>query len=427
MKKTAFFAAFACLLFSSCLKDGFNDFDALNHPMSFHGVVNPTLGVPIGEGSATIYDMLHMVQLSTATMEVGSDSILTITYDTTMSFHIDMDNSKKKHHRGTKSDIVYVSSNNIEGSVAVDLFDNITILNDADLEVDSLLVYLQAYVKASAEDSAHTLNAIQNYHVQVYYDQLSISIVGQDNNLYNVMALDDSIPITDIIHGSNIVLFNNTDISNMINKRPKEIRYSARMNIAFEAAFFSTLGISEEQFVADSIGVQAVDIDADLLARFPVSAYINNLQYQTDIEFSPSIHLNDLMIDSSMIYLECENGIPLSLLIHAQFVDNNDQLLCDVLNTTVEGATVGLVNNHYIAVNQTTSILQIPVTETVFESLLNTSKIRLTAGLNTSDTSLHRRVAIRANDQLKLRVYAKLKPSYTLDFDLGGNTEGGDK
>ncbi len=430
MKKTAFIAAFACLLFSSCLKDGFNDFDALRHPMTFYGTVNPTLGVPIGEGSATIYDMLHMVQLSMASMEVGQDSIMTITYDTSMSFHIDMENSKKPHP-GSKDDIVYVSSNTIQGFVNVDLFDNITFLEGANLEVDSLLVYLSAYVKGNSDDSLQTLTAIQNYHVQVYYDQLSISILGQDNHIYNVVSIDDSIPITDLIRGSDIVLFNNTDISNVINKRPKEIRYSARMNIAFEAAFFATLGVTEDEFVADSIGIKQVDIDADLSARFPISAYIENLQYQTDIDFTHSVHLDDLVIDSSMLFLECTNGIPLSLNVRAQFVDNNDQVLCEVLNSTVDGAEIGLVNNRYIAVNPSSSVLQIPITQPVFESMLNTSKLRITATLNTSEASTHHKVAIRANDRLFLRVYAKLKPSYTLDFDLSNgdnnNSEGGNK
>ena len=64
MKKGIFFVVLASLFMTSCLKDGFNDFDALQHPMYFHGTVNPTLGVPIGTGSANIYDMLKMVKLA---------------------------------------------------------------------------------------------------------------------------------------------------------------------------------------------------------------------------------------------------------------------------------------------------------------------------------------------------------------------------
>lgn len=436
MKKTLFLIALASLLTTSCLKDGLNDFEALRHEMNISGMVSPTLGVPIGTGSATIFDMLKMVQISYAKLEIDDRGILTIAYDTTTSFHVDLNNSKKGS--GTKDgDIVHVARNEINGSVAIDLFDNLTILDEADIEVDSLLVKLDAFVKAQAD--ANALQAMQDYHVHVYYDQLTISVLGHDNVLYPIYpgANDpqDSIPIENLIAGQNIRLFNNTDISLAINKRPKEIRYSARMNIAFEAAFFGT-GMSENQFVADSIGVQAVDIDANIKVLFPVSAYLNNLQYQTDINFTPSFHLNDLVIDSSMLYLDCQNGIPLSLLIRAQFVDENDQVLCDVFDpaqTEVAGADVALnpTTNLYTSTGPKETLIQIPVTKTVFDNLLNTSKIRITAGLNTSPTGnpTRNRVSIQSNDILQLRVWAKLHPTYELNYDLNSNNgeEGGEQ
>ena len=237
----------------------------------------------------------------------------------------------------------------------------------------------------------------------------------------------DSIPIENLIAGQYITLFNNTDISAAINHRPKEIHYGARMNIAFEAAFFAST-ISENDFVADSIGVTAIDMNGDIKVRFPVSAYIDNLRYQTDINFEPSFRLDDLIIDSSMIYLDCQNGIPMSLLVSAQFVDANDVVMCDILNptvTVVEGAEVALnpATNLYTATTPKQTLVQVPITKPVFEALLNTKKIRLMAGLNTSPTGdpVRNRVSIQGNDKLNLRVWAKLKPEYTLDIDLGGN------
>lgn len=436
MKKSAFLIMFASLLMTSCLKDGFNDFDALRHDLAINGTVSPTLGVPIGSGSATIFDMLKMVQISYATMEVDSRGIISLAYDTTASFNIDLTSSKGGNSKD--ADIVHIARNNIEGSVSIDLFDNIDFLNESDIEVDSLLVNIKAFVKANADPSA--VQALQDYHVHVYYDQLTISVLGQDNNLYPVYPgvndTHDSIPIEQLITGENITIFNNTDISNAINKRPKEIRYSARMNIAFEAAFFST-GMSENQFVADSIGVQSVDIDADIKVRFPISAYFNNLQYQTDINFAPSFHLDDLVIDSSMLYIDCQNGLPLSLLLRVQFVDGNDQVLCDVLDpvqTEVAGADVALnpTTNLYTSTGQKQTLIQIPVTKQVFENLLETQKIRLFAELNTSSTNdpIRNRVSIQADDRLSVRVWAKLKPTYNLNFDLGNtdnNSEGGEQ
>ena len=438
MKKTTLLIVLASLLATSCLKDGFKDFDALQHGMTFHGTVNPVLGVPIGTGSVTIYDMLQMVQISYATMEVDSRGIITITYDTAASWFIDLQSAKKEKavNKGATKDptIVHVARNSIEGSVAIDLFENLTFLDTVDIEIDSLLVYLKAYIKADADDSA--IHAMENYHVHVYYDQLYIDVLGQDNSLHRVYPgpndSQDSIPIDSLIAGQYLTFFNNTDISEAINHRPKEIRYGARMNIAFEAAFFA-MNLSENEFVADSIGVRGVNISGNVKVRFPVSAYLNNLRYNTDIAFTPSFRLGDLKIDSSMLYIDCQNGIPLSLLVRAQFVDVNDQVLCDILDpveTVVEGANVELNpnTNLYTSVAPKETLIQIPITQTVFDALLQTRKIRIGAGLNTSPTgnALRKRVSIQATDKLDLRVWAKLHPTYDIDFDLGGSGNGSD-
>lgn len=431
MKKTAFLFVLASLMMTSCLKDGFNDFEALQHGMAINGTVSPTLGVPIGIGSATIYDMLKMVQISSASMEVDDRGIITIAYDTVASWHLDLESEKGS--RAKDADIVHIARNQISGSVAIDLFDNLHILDDAAIEVDSLLVYVKTYVKAEANSNA--MQAMQDYHVHVYYDQLNLSVVGQDNVVYPVYpdatTSADSISIDQLIAGQYVTIFNNTDISNAINKRPKELRYSARMNIAFEAAFFSAT-MSENEFVADSIGVKSVDIDGDIKVRFPVSAYLNDLSYQTDINFTPSFHLDDLVIDSSMLYMECQNGIPMSLLIRAQFVDGNDQVLCDILDpvqTEVAGADVELnpTTNLYTSVGAKQTLIQIPITKEVFDNLLETKKIRINVKLNTTPTGNpdRKRVSIQADDKLQLRVWAKLRPNYELNYEIGGNNEEG--
>jgi hypothetical protein len=432
MKKPLLLALLAGALFTSCLKDGFNDFDALKHPMTFQGTVSPTLGVPIGMGSATLYDMLQMVQLSDAKMEVGANGIITILYDTTAFWNIQLDNNKKTPKSGAKDGtIVHVARNTTQGSIAIDLFNNIGALNDAELEVDSLKVYFKTHLLAHAREGA--VDSMAKYHVHVYYDQLTLYVVGKDNTVQQVLAINDSIPIDSLLAGQDVILFNDEDISGAVNMRPKELRYSARMNIAFEAAFFASAGISENQFVADSIGITSVDVTGDIKVRFPISAYINDLNYDAQIDFSPSFQLGQLSIDTSMIYLECNNSIPLSLLLRAQLLDSTDAPLCDLLDpilTEVAGADVAInpVTNLYSSVGPNRTLVQIPVTAPVFDALLKTKKIQLTATLNTTTTGdpIRNRVAVQASDKLDLRVWAKLTPSYNLDIDINtGNTEGG--
>ena len=429
MKKTVLLILLASTLLTSCLKDGFNDFEALKHPLVVQGTVHPTLGVPIANGSATIFDMLQMVQISEASMVVGSNGIITVVYDTAASFQIDLEGTKKgfsKRMPGAKSDtIVHVARNSIDGVVAIDLFDNIEFLDNAELEVDSLKVNLGAFISAQTRDSA--LEALQRFHVHVYYDQLYIDVVGKDGNIYHVVQLQDSIPIDSLIIGQYIKLFDNTDISEAINHRPVELRYGARMNIAFEAAFFGT-NMSENQFVADSIGVTMVNIDADVDVQFPISAYISDLSYETDILFEPSFRLGDLVIDSSMIFIDCQNEIPLGFKIRLQFVDGSNNILCDVLSPSVvevAGAEVALnpATNLYTSSNASETLVQIPVTKSVFDNLLKTKKIRMKAELNTSDTGnpLRKRVSIQADDKLNVRLWAKIDPMYDLNISIGGS------
>lgn len=419
MRRKAFMVVFVSLLMTSCLKDGFNDFEALKHPMSFQGIVNPSLAVPVASGSATIYDILNMVQVSYAKMEVNDQGVITLSYDTSASWHIPFNNSKPGYSAPKNSNIVHVVTNQINGSVAIDIFDNIEFLDNAQLEVDSLKVNLNAFITAQANEN--TLQAIETYHVHVYYDSLYLSVIGKDNLPYNIVVINDSIPIDSLIHGQNIKLFDNTDISDAINRRPKEIKYGARMNIAFEAAFFAS-NITENDFIADSIGVTSVDIDADVKVEFPISAYINNLSYQTDINFEPSFHLGDLVIDSSYLFLTLDNGIPLSLDVNAKFINEAGDST-EILNTTVGGAPV-TNTAPYVSNGKTTTLDTIVVTKEVFDALLETKKIRVKAGLNTTDNDLQKRVSIKADDKLEIKLSALLRPSYNMNFDLGNGQEG---
>ncbi len=420
MKRKALLFVFASILMTSCLKDGFNDFEALKHPMVFQGNVSPSLAVPVASGSVTIYDILNMVQISYARMEVNEDGIVTIAYDTSSTWHINFNNSKKGHSSPKSSDIVHTARNRINGSVAIDLFKNIEFLENADIEVDSLKLNIDAFIKAQANQEA--IQALETYHVHVYYDSLHISVVGKDNNVYDVALLTDSIPIDSLINGQNIKLFDNADISNAINKRPIEIRYGARMNIAFESAFFSS-GMSENEFIADSIGVTGVDISANIKVDFPVSTKISNLSYETDIDFEPSFHLDDLVIDSSYIFLTLNNGIPLELGVNAKFVNAAGQETSEIINTTVAGAPV-TSTVPYVSNGTSTTVDTIIVTKQVFEDLLETKKIRLKASLNTTDNKLNKRVAIKADDKLNIKLSALLKPSYDINIGVGSENEG---
>lgn len=427
MKKPFLIAVLACMMFSSCEKI-VGDLDFLQHDLAVQGVINPTLGVPVAHGSISVYDLLQMVQVTAAKVEIGNDGIITITYDTAQKFRVNLDESKGRRYRaGAKSDsveYVHISRNSIQGSVNIDIFDNIdSSLHGASIEVDNLYVSIGSSVKADANTDA--LQLMELYHVDVYYDSLYLIAIGKDNST-DTIKLPNVVPIDSLIQGQYIQLFDKTDISHVINKRPKQIIYSVRMNIAFEAEFFAT-GISESQFVSDSIGVHAVDINADVKVEFPFSSYIKDLSYKTDLQFAPNIDLKELTIDSSMIILDCNNGLPLTLGLSAKLIDSLGNELCELVDPSpaiLAGAPVIKDGTgHFVSNGKANSKITIPVTADIFKKLQKTKGIRLDATLNTTSTgnTANKNVAIRSTDMLDINVTAKAKPLYNLNIDLTGN------
>jgi len=428
MKRKLLFLAMVSLLFSSCLKDGLNDFEALQHPMHLNGTINPTLGIPIGEGSANIYDLLNMFQAIQANVLISDNGLINFVYsDSNVHYHIDMEDSKGQ---GSKSgDIVYISKKLINGETEIDLFDNITEeLNGADIDVDSILVDFGAFVQATAKEGTDTL--LEHYHVHIYYDSITITTVGENNLATRVIDMEDSIPVNNLLEGEYITLLEGGDLSSIINDRPNKVQYTARLNIAFEAAFFATAGVSTDQFVADSLGITAVDIDADINVRFPLSAKISNLEYTTDIDFAPNFNMEELTIDSSILFLECNNNIPLEILLDGSLLDSNDVKICDLLDpvqTTLAAAEVTFdpTSNYYCSSNPSNTVIKIVVNRNVYDALQSAKKLHLHGVLNTASTGNPARpcVAIKSTDYLEMRVYAKIKPEYTIDIPLFGNTD----
>lgn len=433
MKRNIILFALVGLLASSCVKDG--DFDALNNDLSLHGVVNPVLGIPIASGSVTVHDFIHMVQISDAKVETGSDDVITIYYDDTTHNVIDLEGKKPlKVKNGSKSTGRVIVEKPQEGSVTVDLFENLTFMDTNQIEVDSILVYLDAYVKAAAENIAYTTQAIQNYHVLVYYNHLNLTVEGQNGDTrvlkskYNQPG--DSLAINELLNGEHIILFDNEDISEAINMRPKIIRYSVKMNIEFTPEFFAS-NLDENSFVVDSIGINQIDLDTYLKAKFPIAAYMKDLSYPVDIDMELSTEMDNLTIDSSYFYLKYSNGIPIDLALDLKLLDANGNPLCTLLTQNeglIKGAPVkrDTQTGRIVADGESKNSIPILITKNVYDNLMNAKKLRLDGLLNTSTLSNsvgNDRVTVTADDKLSLLIYFIGHPSYEIDIDMGSSDD----
>ncbi len=433
MKKRLLFLAAACMAFTACLKDGFNDFEALRHPLHLQGEINPTLGVPIGDATANINDLLNMFQTVGAYVDVDDNGIIAFVYDTEYQDTIYFENSKSKGH-ASKS-VVYTTQQVVEGEAEIDLFSNIDLLDDSELSVEQVLVSISTYTISDSKPQTDSLLGTQG--VSIFYDSITLSVVGEDNQVHEIISAGElpNLNLDSLIHGQSLDLIRDRNINGIINYRPKLIRYTARLNITFDESFFAG-GITSDpsQLVADSLGINYIYIDADVHARFPLSLSLNKLNYNTDIAFASSFNMENLIVDSSVIYLECTNGIPLNLQLAGSLVDAGGNVLCrlfDPTPTILQASEVAFdaTSGHYVSSTPTSTILAISVTREVYNALQNTTALRLEANLSTQETGnpANNNVAIRSTDQLAIRVYAKLKPTYHIDIPIGGKTMGNEK
>lgn len=435
MKKRFFATIAACLLLASCEKV-VGDLEMFNHDFELQGTISPTLGVPIAHGSVSVYDLINMVQVTEANIEVGDNGIVTIVYDTNSFNTIDFEGTKhnrKPSKRGAKGTVYHnyvdTTHNSIMGSIPIDVFDNIdSTLNGASIEIDNLFVNAGTYVKAQARPDA--LSMMDTFHVAVYYDSIFISAIAKDGREERI-NLPHVIPIDSLIVGEYVKLLDNEDISEVINMRPVEIRYGARMNILFEAKFYEE-DLSAREFVSDSIGIHAVDLTSDLKIEFPLATYIKDLSYKTDLKLNTSLDFKDLTIDSSMLFLICDNSLPLALDIKATLLSidsiSNDTVelssLLDPTAATLASAPVGLdTTGHYSSTGKNHSEIRIPITEKVYNDLLKSNAIRINATLNTSSTgsTANKNVAIKSKDMLNIIVTAKIKPQYPFTYEFENN------
>lgn len=428
MKRLPLLLLVVCFTMTSCLKDGFKDFEAFDHDWVIEGDVNPSLGIPIGCGSASIHDLLSMFQETESFVEVDDNGLITLSYSVDTLISIDVEDSKKPAKGSSKDgDIAHCSRYPFSGSYPVDLFENMHIFDTTDIEVDSILVNLASDIIAIAKPNAQ--QEFEKYHVHIYFDSLYINIKGQDGLIYQVYFNNNRISIDTILTGEHIVLFDNTDISVAVNKRITELYYGGCLNVAFESEFFGTT-ISDNQFVADSIGITRFDIDAHLDLRFPISAYIDNLAYETDINVNSSFEAKDFTVDSSHLYFDFYNGIPFALNISAKLIDSLDNEMCNIIqdNTIINGAKIGRNPNipgRYIAVDTTNSRVDILVDRVVWDALQRTRKVHVKVRMSTSRTSGIDRplVAIRDSDKLDFKLWGLIKPNIPLNYDLTGSND----
>ena len=109
-------------------------------------------------------------------------------------------------------------------------------------------------------------------------------------------------------------------------------------------------------------------------------------------------------------------------------MDANSQPLCTLITKdegTIAGADVDSTgqNGRFVSTGEKESLIDILVTEEVYNSLLSAKKLHIDADLSTSTPSYSNpsnkdRVTVTADDKLTLQLYMLAHPSYELNINL---------
>ena len=81
MKKRVFFAtvvALACTSLTSCIKS--DDLNMLRHPITVTGEMNPTFGIPVGNGEMNMNDLLTSLSSNYNGMISDTGEVITVRY-----------------------------------------------------------------------------------------------------------------------------------------------------------------------------------------------------------------------------------------------------------------------------------------------------------------------------------------------------------
>ena len=453
MKKQFLWVVLAttALLFVACKKD---DIDPTK-PFRVQGSIDPGFSLPvISSGQMNLNDLLTSFDGTFSGLILETD-VITFHYDTSVSQRIDIGSSFKeprpavKHPKrlATKDAATISVDTTISYEIPLDLFDKTT---DIDAQIAHVMLNLGVFVKGGCPPNVEqTLRD----NATISLDRLNIRYLAQGRtdtiDFDGNAALSDSLVIHDIITGGS-VHFNNVNLASLINDKPNKIIAGFHMNINVKASFADSILAHPDQIdrfrdMLDSLQMTWLQYDADLSVDLPFEIKIGQMNYDYTIDVSQMAsnggssmsikdmvdkvkdNLNkfgvDFLLDTlNRFIFEFENGIPLNIMLNADFVDDNDTVLSQLFSNGLIASAVTSPVAGNPGVSEATapsfSRITVPLNLDNLEGLFNSSKLKLTLGLSTSGTNKN---SIKRSNYLKIKVKLQLHPKLALDIPLFGN------
>lgn len=444
-KKSLLLLLGLALCLSSCMKE--DDFAALNGNLDITGDFHPTFGLPIATASVNLADLLGMVQPIQGYVQFDPNTehhLLYISYDTIIDTALYFDNGNKgnqQSHPGAKETTIYEYHQMLRGEAKIDIFDNIPSADQ--ISIDGVYANLELFVKAYSESSIIE-NLIEQYHVNPYVKNVQIKIIGHDGQPHNINFDNIStIQGSQLVEGTWLHVLD-TDFSDLINCRPRAIRYQLDFYVpvtASAAAQFASIG----DLIRDSVQIEHLDVKANFSTHFPLKFRANDLPFNVDLNVDLT-KMNDVlenirkyltMGDSSFLFLNFNNSLPVELVVTDQLLDANGNVIID--EATGLPAHLGRTGTaiipaadiiqqeagaqEWISNGSKQYVLQAPIGHKQLTYLEKVKKIRLNAAVSTTNagTAGAPHVSLRAEDKLSINAYIRSEANLHFDYNILGS------
>ncbi len=191
-----------------------------------------------------------------------------------------------------------------------------------------------------------------------------------------------------------------SDIVELLALPPVSIEYGG-------AVVSNTFGDGSPNFVTDTSQI-VFGIEMDL----PLNLSINNLKFEqtTDVDLSSELKdFNDL-IESANIFLNIQNGFPLTMDIQLYFMDTITNQALD--NIVLESILAAAVDASGKVSTPTSSNLDIAIDQTTFDNMLMSNAIKISATVSTTN---HGQQSVKLYSNYELRVALGLQLHLKID------------
>ncbi|MBR1766688.1 MAG: hypothetical protein IJ745_06595 [Bacteroidales bacterium] len=432
MKKNRIFVLIVAAvgLLSSCLRS--DDLELLRHPIHVTGSVNPEYGVPVAYGEMNINDILSRLSEQYQGI-ITDDEVITVQYQATGSDTIyalsNMPSFSsapviRQHHVGAKDEpIWYYKDTIVMDTIDVDFFNDVQLNGGIDISHIWLTLGVSAY-----GDLWDTL--VPYIHAQ--FDNLSISYDDHDGVRKTFSGLSvDPVVINDITDGFERH-FDSVDIARIINDMPRRVyaTYRLRFQVSSDVQNSDISSLPFNQ-VLDSVRMTRFIYSADINLNMPLSVKFNDLSFSYNLDLGDGLAEVDLNsigqnvseglsidVDSSLLRMTLDNGIPLEMTLDAILKDANGRDLKTLFSNELVKAPVLMANPNNpldtVAFGSSRSILETHLDADDLQLLSQAKTIKVNLKINSRNTH----VSIRRDDFLKIKVFLRVHPSVAVDISL---------